>query len=237
MANREEWATALWLRGNHLEAVCLGVHSSLLCPPSVQEWKMQVTQTSKCSSLCMSCVGPDAQMQFFPVSLICYLSQHISDSESVTNGSHGLLYRMRWGACGKMVQECGRRRERNAFLPGKRLSNVSLQFSRQIPKINKGTKYDILCQTWINSVISLFYLIFLSTNCWSENRTESPHFHVNNFLTVSWWHMIYICTEYALLEIQRNGRNKVIPLSQIMTNNLSRSTPLKKQNPSLQVCN
>lgn len=59
----------------------------------------------------MSCVGPVAQMQFFPVSLICYLSQHIFDSESVTNGweSWAPVQDEVGGACSKMVWECGGR--------------------------------------------------------------------------------------------------------------------------------
>lgn len=152
--------------------------------------------------------------------------------------SHAGLGSQGGWACSNMAQECEERWEESAVLPAKMLNNASLQFPRNILKINKGTKYDILCWVWTNSVTSLFYLSFLSTNCWAENRTESPFFHVNGFITVNWWHMIYICLYcVCIFGNLRNRRNKIIPLSQIMINKLSRSMLLKEQNPSLQICN
>ena len=128
--------------------------------------------------------------------------------------------------------------EGNAVLLVKRLNNASLQFPRHTPKLNNRTKYDILCQVPTNPVISVFQVSFLSTNCWAENRRQSPYFHVNGFITVSWWHMIYIRLYSVCISGNlRKGRNKVIPLSQIMINKWSRSTLLRKQNSSLQICN
>lgn len=235
----EGWVTALQTKGNHLGALRLEVRGATWCPLPLQEPELQDVQPLVCSGFWMSCIRRVARRWFSPVSLIRYLPQHISDSSSVANERESRTPTQ--GGVGRLVLKqrgCEGRWEANAVLPVRRLNDTFLRFPRHIPKLNNLTKCGTLFQVGTNSVVSLFHLSFLSTNYWAENRTESPCFHVNGFITVSWWHMIYDCLHWVcIFGNLGNGRNKVIPLSQIMINKWSRSTLLRKQNPSLQIRN